>query len=156
MNRIEQGLNRFICLSNKHDVLWLPMNRITFIVNRFMCESYHLSFDTIHQTLWLYILFSLKLLNHLHLFSLGLKLIPHTFFKIKHFFIESLYLWVCRFSRVLVRIVSWFSQEDWLSLIKASKELNNLIPPRKGLGVFQTVLETEGGSFTRRSIEDSS
>jgi len=43
-----------------------------------------------------------------------------------------------------------------LSLIKASKEVNNLIPPPKDLGVFLTVLEVEGGSFTGRSIEDSS
>jgi len=57
---------------------------------------------------------------------------------------------------VLVGIVSWFSQEDWLGLIKASKEVNNLIPPPKDLGVFLIVLEVEGGSFTRRSIEDSS
>jgi len=35
-------------------------------------------------------------------------------------------------------------------------ELNNLIPPPKGLGVFLTVLEIEGGSFIGRSIEDSS
>jgi len=35
-------------------------------------------------------------------------------------------------------------------------EVNNLIPPPKGLGVFLTVLEVEGGSFTGRSIEDSS
>jgi hypothetical protein len=96
-------------------------------------------------------------LHHLHLFSLGLKkLFAHTFFKIKHFFLESLCLWVCRFSRVLIWIVSWFSQEDWLGLIKASKELNNLIPPPKGLGVFLTVLDIEGGLFTGRSIEDSS
>jgi len=54
---------------------------------------------------------------------------------------------------VLVRIVSWFSQEDWLGLIKASKEVNNLILPPKDLGVFLTVLEVEGGSFTGRSIE---
>jgi len=57
---------------------------------------------------------------------------------------------------VLVGIVSWFSQEDWLGLIKASKEVNNLIPPPKDLGVFLTVLEVEGGSFAGRSIEDSS
>jgi len=63
---------------------------------------------------------------------------------------------VYRFSRVLVGIVSWFSQEDWLSLIKASKEVNNLIPPPKDLGVFLTILEVEGGSFTRRGIEDLS
>ena len=63
---------------------------------------------------------------------------------------------MCRFSRVLVGIVSWFSQEDWLGLIKASKEVNNLIPPPKDLGVFLTVLEVEGVSFAGRSIEDSS
>jgi len=57
---------------------------------------------------------------------------------------------------VLVGIVSWFSQEDLLGLIKASKELNNLIPPPKSLGIFLTVLEIEGGSFTGHSIEDSS
>jgi len=34
--------------------------------------------------------------------------------------------------------------------------VNNLIPPPKGLKVFLTVLEVEGGSFTRRGIEDSS
>jgi len=34
--------------------------------------------------------------------------------------------------------------------------LKDLIPPPKGLGVFLTVLEVEGGSFTGRSIEDSS
>ena len=61
-----------------------------------------------------------------------------------------------RFSRVLVGIVSWFYQEDWLGLIKASKVVNNLIPPPKGLGVFLSVLEVDGGSFTRRSIEDLS
>ena len=71
-----------------------------------------------------------------------------------------------RFSRVLVGIVSWFSQEDWLGLIKASKEVNNLIPPSKevnnlipppkDLGVFLTVLEVEGGSFAGRNIEHSS
>jgi len=43
-----------------------------------------------------------------------------------------------------------------LGLIKASKEVNNLIPPPNDLGVFLTILEVEGGSFTRRSIEDSS
>jgi len=43
-----------------------------------------------------------------------------------------------------------------LGLIKASKELNNLIPPPKDLGVFLTVLEVEGGSFAECSIEDSS
>jgi len=84
------------------------------------------------------------------------KLIAQTFFKIKHFFLESLCLWVYRFSRVLVRIVSWFSQEDWLGLIKASKEVSNFIPPPKDLGVFLTFLEVEGGLFTGRSIEDSS
>jgi len=63
---------------------------------------------------------------------------------------------VYRFSRVLVGIVSWFSQEDWLGLINASKEVNNPIPPPKDLGVFLTVLEVEGGSFVGRSIEDSS
>jgi len=57
---------------------------------------------------------------------------------------------------VLVGIVSWFSQEDWLGLIKTSKEVNNLIPPPKDLGVFLTVLKFEGGSFAGRSIEDSS
>ena len=61
-----------------------------------------------------------------------------------------------RFSRVLVGFVGWFSQEDWLGLIKASKEVNNLIPPPKDLGVFLTVLEVEGGSFAGRSIEESS
>ena len=35
-------------------------------------------------------------------------------------------------------------------------DLNNLIPPPKGLRVFLTVLEVEGGSFTGRSIEGSS
>jgi len=43
-----------------------------------------------------------------------------------------------------------------LGLIKASKEVNNIIPPPKDLGVFLAVLEVEGGSFTRCSIEDSS
>jgi len=43
-----------------------------------------------------------------------------------------------------------------LGLIKASKEVNNLIPPPKDLGVFLTVLEVEGGSFTGHSLEDSS
>jgi hypothetical protein len=43
-----------------------------------------------------------------------------------------------------------------LGLIKALKEVNNLIPPPKGLGVFLTILEVEGGSFAGRSIEDSS
>ena len=57
---------------------------------------------------------------------------------------------------MLVGIVCGFSQEDWLGLIKASKEVNNLIPPPKDLGVFLTVLEVEGGSFAERSIEDSS
>ena len=57
---------------------------------------------------------------------------------------------------MLVGIVSGFSQEDWLGLIKASKEVNNLIPPPKDLGVFLTVLEVEGDSFAERSIEDSS
>ena len=61
-----------------------------------------------------------------------------------------------RFSRVLVGIVVWFFQEDWLGLIKALKKLNNIIPPPKDLGVFLTVLEIEGGSFTGRSIEDLS
>jgi len=63
---------------------------------------------------------------------------------------------VYRLSRVLVGIVSWFSQEDWLGLIKASKEVSNLIPPLKDLGFFLTVLEVEGGSFAERRIEDSS
>jgi len=63
---------------------------------------------------------------------------------------------VYRFSRVLVGIVVWFFQEDWLGLIKALKKLNNIIPPPKDLGVFLTVLEIEGGSFTGRSIEDLS
>jgi hypothetical protein len=54
------------------------------------------------------------------------------------------------FSRVLVRIVSWFSQEDWLGLINASKEVNNLVPPPKDLGVFLTVLEVEGNSWIWR------
>jgi hypothetical protein len=57
---------------------------------------------------------------------------------------------------VLVRIVCWFSQEDRLGLIKSSKEVNNLIPPSKDLGVFLSVLEVEGGSFAGRSFEDSS
>jgi len=34
--------------------------------------------------------------------------------------------------------------------------VNNLIPPPKVLGVFLTVLEVEGDSFTGRSIEDLS
>jgi len=34
--------------------------------------------------------------------------------------------------------------------------VKDLIPPPKGLGVFLTVLEVEGGSFTGRSIKDSS
>jgi len=37
---------------------------------------------------------------------------------------------------VLLGIVSWFFQENWLGLIKASKELNNLIPTPKDLGSF--------------------
>lgn len=57
---------------------------------------------------------------------------------------------------MLVGIVSWFSQEDWLGLIKASKEVNNLIPPPKDLGVFLIILDIEGGSSTGRGIEDSS
>ena len=57
---------------------------------------------------------------------------------------------------MLVWIVSWFSQEDWLGLIKASKELNNFIPPPKVLGICLTVLEVERSSCTGRSIEDSS
>ena len=57
---------------------------------------------------------------------------------------------------MLVGIVVWFFQEDWLGLIKALKKLNNIIPPPKDLGVFLTVLEIEGGSFTGRSIEDLS
>ena len=61
-----------------------------------------------------------------------------------------------RLSRVLVGIVSWFSQEDWLGLIKVSKEVNNLIPPPKDLAVFLTVREVKGGSFIGRSIEDLS
>ena len=61
-----------------------------------------------------------------------------------------------RFPRVLVGIESWFSQEYWLGLIKALKEVNNLIPPPKDLEIFLTVLEVEGDSFTRCSIEDSS
>ena len=40
-----------------------------------------------------------------------------------------------------------------MGLIKASKEVNNLIPPLKDLGVFLTVFEVEGGSFIGRSIE---
>jgi len=35
-------------------------------------------------------------------------------------------------------------------------EVNNLIPPPKDLGVFLTILEVEGDSFTGRSIEDLS
>jgi hypothetical protein len=38
----------------------------------------------------------------------------------------------------------------------ASKEVNNLIPPPKDLGVFLTILEVEGGSYAGRNIEDSS
>ena len=57
---------------------------------------------------------------------------------------------------LLVGIVSWFSQEDWLGLIKTSKEVNNLILTPKDLGVFLTVLEVEGGLFTGRRIEDLS
>ena len=34
--------------------------------------------------------------------------------------------------------------------------MNNLIPPPKDLRVILTVLEVEGGSLARRSIEDSS
>ena len=34
--------------------------------------------------------------------------------------------------------------------------MNNLIPPPKDLGVFLTVLEVEGGSFTGCSTKDSS
>ena len=75
---------------------------------------------------------------------------------IKHFFLESLCLWVCRFFRVLVGIVIWFSQEDLLGLIKSSKEVNNLITPPKDLGLFLTVVEVEGGLFIGRRIEDSS
>ena len=48
---------------------------------------------------------------------------------------------------MLVGILSWFFQEDRLGLIKASKEMNNLIPPPKDLGVFLTVLEVEGDSL---------
>jgi hypothetical protein len=43
-----------------------------------------------------------------------------------------------------------------LGLIKASKEVNNLIQPPKDLGVFLTVLEVVGDSFAGCSIEDSS
>jgi len=43
-----------------------------------------------------------------------------------------------------------------LGLITASKEVNNLIQSPKDLAVFLTVLKVEGGSFTERSIEDSS
>jgi len=57
---------------------------------------------------------------------------------------------------VLVGIVSWFSLEHWLGLIKALKEVNNLIPSQKDLGVFLIVLDVEGGSFAGRNIEDSS
>ena len=63
---------------------------------------------------------------------------------------------MCRFFRVLVGIVIWFSQEDLLGLIKSSKEVNNLITPPKDLGLFLTVVEVEGGLFIERNIEDSS
>ena len=63
---------------------------------------------------------------------------------------------MCRFFRVLVGIVIWFSQEDLLGLIKSSKEVNNLITPPKDLGLFLTVVEVEGGLFIGRRIEDSS
>jgi len=43
-----------------------------------------------------------------------------------------------------------------LGLIKASKEVNNLIRLPKDLGVFLTILGVEGGSFAGRSFEDSS
>jgi len=43
-----------------------------------------------------------------------------------------------------------------LGLIKALKEVNNLIPSQKDLGVFLIVLDVEGGSFAGRNIEDSS
>jgi len=35
-------------------------------------------------------------------------------------------------------------------------DLNNLIPPPKGLRVFLTILEVKGGFYTGRSFEDSS
>ena len=130
-------LNRFNCL----------MNRFTQLL---LCKNLALLAFPI------YCLFLLtpKLLNHLKLFSLGLKnsLFIHSS-RLNTFSENHFVLWVYRFSRVLVRIVSWFSQEDWLGLIKASKEVNNLILPPKDLGVFLTVLEVEGGSFTGRSIE---
>jgi len=95
-----------------------------------------------------------NLLNHLQLFSLGLKnsLFIHSSI-LNSFSSNHFVLWVYRFSRVLVGIVSWFSQKDWLGLIKVSKEVNNLIPPPKDSGVFLTVLEVKRSSFTGRSIE---
>ena len=54
---------------------------------------------------------------------------------------------------MLVGIVSWFSQKAWLRLIKASKEVNNFIPPPKDLGVFLSVVEVKGGLFAESSIE---
>ena len=40
--------------------------------------------------------------------------------------------------------------------MKASKEVNNLIPPPKDLGVFLTILEVERDSVIGRTIGDSS
>jgi len=172
VNRFKPALNRIIYLLGK-------LNRLNYHLTRFipyhtfLCLLWFESIQTLNksiQTIHFVWILSLPFPYYIYsssynsqfiesftsILSRSQKLIAHTFFKIKHFFLESLCLWVYRFSRVLVGIVVWFFQKDLLGLIKASKELNNLIPPPKGLGVFLTVLEIEGGSFTERSIEDSS
>ena len=176
MNRFNIDMNRFNSSSGQFESfqVFLDLHQSSFHLPYLgfcfsVSESIHCSIESIQLAIFVRIL---SLLTHYYIYSFShnskniesfasilfrsQKLIAHTFFKNKHFFLESRCLWVCIFSRVLVGIVSWFSQEDWLGLIKASKEVNNLIPPLKDLVVFLTVLRIEGGSFAERSIEDMS
>jgi len=103
-------------------VVFCCLNRFTHLVNRFtlliLCENFVLSLLFIYSLLFI----TLKILNHLQLFSLGLKNSLHIYSsRLNTFFRITLYFESHWFSRVLVGIVSWFFKEDWLGLIKASK-----------------------------------
>ena len=112
-----EHINRFkrcmMCI-NLHSSSWLLfncLNRFTHLANRFtmlfLAKNFHLPPFSIYK----HFLITPKPLNHLHLFSLGLKnsLFKHSS-RLSTFSYNHFVLWVIWFARVLIEIVSWFFQ----------------------------------------------
>jgi len=90
------------------------LNRFMLLVNRFtmlfLAKILHFPSFSIYS----HFLITPKILNHLHQFSLeSPNLIVRTFFNIKHFFLESLVIWVIDYGSD-IWMVSWFIQGNLL------------------------------------------